>query len=240
LAIAVARSARKLCDPLSGESYGQGALDQQILGYFSNRPPDYYVDLGCHYPDKISNTYIFYQKGWRGLCVDANPSLVERFKRARPKDVVAWACVGEKSGETTFAICNDPGLSHVLGDVPHFNAGDEARRITVPVKTLRDLFEEYGVPNRFGLLSIDIEGSDLAALQSSDFHRWRPDVIVVEIHDDSFELEQFGKNEIIVFLRSVGYKFVGYSDFSAIFRNAEGPDWSPADTAFEKAHASFS
>jgi len=156
------------------------------------------------------------------LCVDANPSLLKRFRLARPKDTVSWACVGEGSGDTTFAICNNPGLSHAVGDVPHFNVVDGSYSVSVPVKTLRGLFEEYGVPGRFGLLSIDLEGSELAALQSSDFLRWRPEVVVVEIHDDSFELEQFDKNEIVVFLRSAGYKFVAYSDFSAIFRDAEG------------------
>jgi hypothetical protein len=113
--------AHKIFDPFCGTSYAQSGEDRQIsllslarfLSYFDGYQPGYYVDIGCHLPDDKSNTYLLYQMGWRGLCVDANQALIERFRRVRPTDSVECVCVGESAGEVTFVISGDPALSHV-------------------------------------------------------------------------------------------------------------------------------
>jgi len=156
--------------------------------------------------------------GWSGLCLDANESLVRQFRRVRPKDRVDCVCVGEKAGEITFSISKDPALSHVVGnELVNPRASDEDRRVIIAVKTLSQIFDEHHVPTQFGLLSIDLEGYDFIALKSFDIHRWRPYLVVIEIH--GLDLERCAENEIVAYLMNAGYKLVGFDANNAIFRN---------------------
>src|ERR1039457_6228506 len=99
LSVSLSVIAHKLFDPYCGTSYAQSGEDRQILSYLSNYPNKFYVDVGCHFPDDKSNTYLLYQMGWHGLCVDANDRLIRRFQKIRPKDLVECVCVGESPGE---------------------------------------------------------------------------------------------------------------------------------------------
>ena len=45
--------------------------------------------------------------------------------------------------------------------------------------TVNDLFDDAGVPERFGVLSIDVDGQDLWVWEALDA-RFRPDVVVIE------------------------------------------------------------
>lgn len=47
-------------------------------------------------------------------------------------------------------------------------------------ENVNDVFEKYNVPKEFGLLSIDIDGDDAYILESIDYNRFRPDLIVIE------------------------------------------------------------
>jgi len=220
--VAVSKAVRMLCDKCCGATYAQHGEDRQLLHYAWLSPSKFYVDVGCHSPEDHSNTYLLYQMGWSGLCVDANRDLLMKFRKVRPRDRVECVCVGETPGEATFVIASDPKVSHVAGGaLVDARAGDEARRIAIPVKSLQQLFEEHNVPSSIGLLSIDVEGVDFAVLRSFDLRRWRPHLILIEIHD--LDLENCSANEVVSFLRSAGYRLVGYNTYNALFLDAEGP-----------------
>jgi hypothetical protein len=34
-----------------------------------------YLDVGAHHPSYLSNTYLFYQKGCQGVCIEPDPVL---------------------------------------------------------------------------------------------------------------------------------------------------------------------
>jgi hypothetical protein len=61
-------------------TYSQHGEDRLILDYFKKlgRPTGTYVDVGANYPIKISNTYLLYRSGWRGLTVEPIPRLSRR------------------------------------------------------------------------------------------------------------------------------------------------------------------
>lgn len=111
--LAISAAARKLFDPCCKASYAQFGEDRRLLFYLLKSPSKYYVDIGCHYPARFSNTFFLYQTGWRGLCVDANESLIREFRRARPKDTIECVCVGAESGAAGFIISGEPALSHI-------------------------------------------------------------------------------------------------------------------------------
>jgi FkbM family methyltransferase len=210
--------AHKLFDENCSSSYAQCGEDRLLLQAVDDAPSDFYVELGCNHPTSLSNTYLLYQMGWRGVCVDANQAMIDAFRRARPKDMAICACIGDAPGRVSFSITKDPALSHVSSaEIVHERAGEEVKRVTLDVKTVQELLEENRVPERFGLLSIDLEGFDMAALRSFDIRRWRPFLILIEIH--KLDLEQCGNHEIVVYLRESGYKLIAYNMTNALFRD---------------------
>jgi hypothetical protein len=52
------------------EYKSQVQQDQFVDLILKNKPIGTYVDIGSHHPVDISNTYVFDQRGWSGLCVD--------------------------------------------------------------------------------------------------------------------------------------------------------------------------
>ena len=68
-------------------SYSQFAEDlvvSNIVGY--EKSTGFYVDVGCFEPVRFSNTYIFHQRGWSGIAIDANESLRSSWEQKRPRD----------------------------------------------------------------------------------------------------------------------------------------------------------
>ncbi len=53
-----------------------------------------YVDVGANHPIHNSNTYWFYRRGWRGVCIDPTPGFAAAHARSRPRDVFVESGVG--------------------------------------------------------------------------------------------------------------------------------------------------
>jgi hypothetical protein len=90
-------------------SFSQGGEDLALIQLI-DKPEGRYLDIGAHHPDRFSNTRLLYDKGWSGVNVEANPSLISEFIKKRPRDITLWACVGSDK-EFKFTIFNEPAIS---------------------------------------------------------------------------------------------------------------------------------
>src|SRR4051812_39740676 len=61
-----------------------------------------FVDVGCHHPQRFSNTYHFYRRGWRGINIDPLPGTRRRFAWARPGDVTLEVAIGAIESTATY------------------------------------------------------------------------------------------------------------------------------------------
>ena len=96
--------ATSLYDWFGKRSYAQSGEDIIAWGELKNSKNQkikkakgergFYVDVGAYHPKLLSNTYLFYKKGWRGICVDPNPEMASLFRVARPRDVFLNVGVG--------------------------------------------------------------------------------------------------------------------------------------------------
>jgi len=165
-------------------SYAQNGEDI-VLARGLRHDDGFYVDIGAFDPDVDSVTKLFYERGWRGINVDPVPEVIALFDRERPRDInvqVAvsvepgsaelWTGPAELVGHSTL----DPAIAraHLADDI-------EFTRSTVPTMRLDDLLAER-VPagTSIDFLKIDVEGHERAVLESCDWSRWRPRVVVVE------------------------------------------------------------
>lgn len=170
----------------------------------------FYVDVGCHHPVFLSNTYGLYRRGWRGVCVDANESMIRQFKRLRPRDQAVAALVSDESTERDFYLMENPGLSTTeVKNLTHEDAkGIAHQKVRLSPKTLTTILHEANAPCEFELLCIDVEEHDLNVLKSLDFNKYRPRLVVVE--DETFEINACDQNEIYKHMVTQGYRCEGY------------------------------
>jgi hypothetical protein len=183
-----------------------------------------YLDLGSNDPIKMNNTYFLYRHGARGVLVEANPDFIENLQVMRPGDTVLNRLVDTKDGlQKNFYILNGDGLS-----TPDFEQAQECVRVnptlkivrTLPVETITvsTIIEKYLMGRAPSLISFDVEGMDFAILQSIDFDRFRPLIIIIEMIPYRPALMLDGKNQTIAnFMNEKGYSEYAFTGINSVF-----------------------
>lgn len=196
-------------------SYGQNGEDlflTLLLGY--ERTNGVYVDVGCFQPIVFSNTYIFYQRGWKGLAIDPNPQFRQAWRRYRPRDTFLNLGISKNRGR--MAYVNDlkyPPMNKVL--LANEVAGLDPARYEVSsceVAPLAEVLSQYLEGSEIDLMSVDCEGMDLEVLETNDWDRYRPRVLAVEDTDISLE------SRVNRFAKSLGYECLAYIGLTKIFQ----------------------
>ncbi len=140
----------------------------------------FYADLGAHKPCYGNNTYLFYQYGWRGLCVEPNPGFADAYQQTRPGDTFISAAIGPDGKGFWAESTANSALSRVAAKQDDFGP-DFKQPVEVPFVSLATLFSTFAPRGAaIDYMSLDVEGVELAALQSNDWSRFRPKVIVIE------------------------------------------------------------
>lgn len=167
-------------------SWSQGAEDLAILGTLPKVENGTYIDIGAFHPSKFSTTRHLYQRGWRGINVDANHQLLKAFLLERPEDKSLCCAVGEKD-YYELNILSELGMSTVNANWLEYAKDHGVRPIekqTVKGRSLRSIYDEFFPEKACTLLSIDIEGADFEALKSLSFESLSqnryPDWILLE------------------------------------------------------------
>ena len=191
----------------SCRSYSQEGEDRVLDRYFGYREPGFYIDVGAHHPHRFSNTHLFYKRGWRGINIDAMPDSMAPFRRLRQRDINLEVGVGEVSGTAKFFVFNEPALNTFdeMTAKAHTRPGWHIlRTVDVTIEPLSVILERHLPPEvEIDLLSIDVEGYELAVLKSNNWIRFRPEIILVESLGK--DLSRLQTNETALFLKTVGY-----------------------------------
>lgn len=143
-----------------------------------------YVDIGCNHPFRLSNTYLLYLNGWRGLCVDPLPRFRKLYQRWRPEDQFESAAINDTPGAVTLYEFGWDALSTLSPEVAasYIKEGIElVGEVKVEAFPLNLLLERNNISAPICLLSIDIEGRELSALQSIDLSKWEPLYVCLEV-----------------------------------------------------------
>jgi FkbM family methyltransferase len=141
-----------------------------------------YVDVGANIPDHSNNTYLFYQQGWKGLCIEPIRQLYQALCEQRPRDQHLNLAVSDRDGRMVFYECQEEhDLSTLSPELAEDlrKSGFTVLAYEVPVRTLSSLAAEYDIEPP-DLLSIDVEGHEKEVLSETPFDLWHPQVIIVE------------------------------------------------------------
>lgn len=182
-----------------------------------------YLDLGANHAKELSNTYFLYTQQAKGVLVEANPVLAEELSVLRLRDTVINRCVGLTSGEQVdFYILNGDGLSTPDREAAeHFCKVNPALKIeevvTVETISVNDIIEHYLDSKAPVLLSIDIEGMEKEIIQSIDFERYRPLIVISEMIDYAMTLADHKNTELLSLLEERGYIEYAFTGINSIF-----------------------
>jgi FkbM family methyltransferase len=148
-------------------SYSQWGEDKLIYDFLNAKGQIdkrwIYIDVGANHPTTISDSYLFYQHGYSGICIEPNPELAHIFSVWRPRDIVLSVAAGNKSGLSMFYKTEDPVFSSLL---PTQMEDKVISSDLVPVIRLDDLIP-YISANRIFMLKIDTEGFDQCVLEGA-------------------------------------------------------------------------
>jgi FkbM family methyltransferase len=179
-----------------------------------------YLDLGAADPIDGSNTYLLYTSGCHGVLVEPNPAYVAKLRQARPRDIVVPAGVGiDDSTAADYYVFRDRPMLNT------FSPDEVAMRrrqskdfvvekvVKIPLVSLNSLIATH-LGQAPDLLSIDIEGLDLAVLRTLDVDRYRPAVIIAEAGRPG---NVNADPALVAFVESKGYIVCGTSLYNTIF-----------------------
>lgn len=196
-------------DEWAVRSWSQEGEDLILKRIFGAEYSGFYVDIGAHHPKRFSNTFLFYQRGWRGINIDAMPESMAKFNKIRPRDINLEIGIGEKQGKLEYFVFNEPALNGFSRHLSyHRNDADSPYRIESVLKLdvlpLRQVLEDFLPEGQsIDFMSIDVEGLDLEVLKSNDWQIYRPTFVLIEILGSS--LHDVDQSDIGRFMRDVGY-----------------------------------
>jgi FkbM family methyltransferase len=185
------------------QSFSQFGEDLFLRDYFGDRQ-GLYIEVGGNHPFSLSNTFLLYRLGWRGLVVEPIHRLYAKHRRFRPRDIQINAAAGDNVGDLTFYEMIPSVLSTCdLEEAKNMLSAGSARlfrQYSVPIVTAAELYHTHLSPHPISLLSVDTEGHDMAVLRGVDWGTMHPEIIVCEASDEMKE------SEISRYLAGHGYE----------------------------------
>ena len=203
----------------SSISYAQCAEDiiicQLMDEVLKGRKP-VYLDIGANDPRMLSNTYLMYKNGSRGILVEPNIKLCRKLERVRRRDTVLNCGVAKKRGKLTYYEMD----SHTLNTFSREEA-ERAKKFgnkivgkrEIDVITINDIIEKYG---KVDFLSVDVEGKDFEIIKSLDFTRFAPIAICMETQE-YYGTKRADFGEINAFLAQKGYMIYADTMLNTIY-----------------------
>ena len=178
----------------------------------------FYVDVGAHDHYKFSNTLKFYLKGWNGINIDADPSLISKFDKYRDRDINLNYLISNTNKDMPFYIFENQ-LYNTANEAVALKRKDVISKIkniiTLKSEKLEKILDQH-IPYKkeIDFMSIDCEGHELEVLKSNNWEKYRPKILVVEIHCD---INDINNDVVFKYLRSINYKMITKSILSSTF-----------------------
>jgi FkbM family methyltransferase len=206
------------------KSYSQFNDDIFIKKFFKNKTVGTYVDIGCHHPFKLNNTYLLYKKGWYGLNIDLMKINIDLFNIWRPTDKNICCAISNKNKISSVYIPNNNILSTEISikksyanTIKRYHKNPFIKK-KILVFTFKNILKNYKVNlEKIDFLKIDIEGEDYKVLKNINLKKYNPKLICIE---DGIEKKE-NKNKITKYLKSVKYKLIYKSPINLFYQKLD-------------------
>ena len=194
-------------------SFSKAGDDIQLYKLLKATSPGVYVDIGCWHPLKSSNTYYFYLRNWKGICIDPNPELKQLFQKFRKRDRFINCGISEHEETLDYYLLEERFSSMNSMDLQFLRdqkVDDKIKStVQIPCHRLDQILDDLMVKtDRLDFFDIDVEGFDLKILRSNNWEKYRPKLIMIETQL-SFQEELH--SETVDYLREKDYRLIAKS-----------------------------
>lgn len=190
--------------------YSQEGEELILRKIFSNHQQGFYIDVGAYHPKTFSNTYFFYKRAWKGINIDANPQSIAKFKRFRKRDININVGISDKNIPLNYYMFEAGAMNTFSEEVYKARIGNKETKFLakkeIPTKPLQQVLEEYLPKNQIiDFMSIDVEGLEMQVLETNDWQKYRPRVVLVEEYERN--LLSLNDSQVYQFFTREGYRF---------------------------------
>ena len=177
-----------------------------VWDYFGRKRDGIFVDVGANHPVIKNQTFFLECKGWTGILIEPNPALCDllRTQRIRSRTFQVAVCGPGEEGQAELHLAVEHTKSSLTPEWDHAMTGE---RIGVSTRTIDSILAEVGF-DRIDVVSLDVEGMELAALRGLSLEKYQPALILLEDH--------FYDHQKHTYLKAWGYKLVkrtGYNNW---------------------------
>lgn len=146
-----------------------------------------FLDIGAYDGETFSSTKALAEKGWTGVYIEPNPSVLPKLQSVAEKfhSQVLPVAIGNQSGVLPFYANPDmvSSLDKTHIEVWERNNGMTFDTIDVNVLTVQDLADTIGT--EFDFLNLDVEGLNWDIFQQFDWSKWKFTTVCIE-YDQKF------------------------------------------------------
>ena len=198
-----------------------------IIDYIFKNKKGIYVDIGCNHPVFNNNTFILYEKGWRGINIDIDKKSIDLFNLFRKGDINLNLAVSEKNSELEFINFHDKSpinrIKRHNEDIKNLKFKEIKK---IKSSSLNSILENSKYKDQqIDFVSIDVEGHELDLLKGFDLKKYKPSVIVIEYLDlkikkleiKNFEIQNILNSEVYMIMEKNGYNLVNWVHSDLIF-----------------------
>ena len=197
------------------ETYSAHKEDLIVKKFFKNKKNGFFVDVGCHHPSRINNTFLLYHLGWRGVNIDMNKLSIDLFNVCRKEDTNLNYAVSGKNNIINFYTNKEHSLTSSILKKSNFEKFKYKK--TIESKTLTSILKKTKYRNKqIDFLNIDAEGVDFQVLKSLDFNIYKPKLISIEMWRTNPK-KSTKDNNIYKFLKNKNYKLIATEGANCLF-----------------------
>ena len=172
------------------DGYSQYGQDVAVFDLLGRPSTGVFVDIGANDGRSLSNSLLFEEQGWTGICVEPHPIVFETLKANRRAHLVN-ACIAEKDGTVDFLLIE--GGANMLSGIAEFiseshmqridteiaQSGGNKRVVEIEALSPETLCRRFDIQT-IDYLSIDAEGAEYSILKAFDFETIKIRIIGAE------------------------------------------------------------
>lgn len=205
-------------------------LNNIYIDTFGYKNNGHYVEVGAFDGFSWSNTSGLAEAGWTGLLFEPVPKFfkkcVNNYKKYN-KVTIVNCCIGNIDDKYTKVYLGGSITTTSKEMVDIYNSLKWAKKcglnknnfINSKMYTLNFMFEKYNWPNKFDVLVVDTEGTELDVLNGFDIKKWKPQLAIIEScekHNDKCLTSK--APQINKYFEQEGYKKIYCDRINSIYR----------------------
>ncbi len=179
------------------KSFALNELDLKLLAHLEFKS-GFFVEVGANDGISQSNTLLLEQKlDWRGILIEAIPSLAKQCMFNRPKCIVENCALVSSNYEASYVemrYCNlmsvvKGGMKNPEDEEYHIQRGkrflgvnENVHTVKARAMTLTQVLEKHCI-DEVDFLSLDVEGYETEVLKGIDLRRHAPKWMLIEVRN---------------------------------------------------------